>query len=214
MPEVQDLTVRFGAVTALDAVSFALRAGDRVALCGPNGSGKSTLLRALRDSSCAIVPQDAPQVPALTARDYVMLGRTEHLSPWRRPAPADEAAVDRALARTGTRHLAARRLEGLSGGERRLLALALALATEKPVLLLDEPAAHLDCRRRAELFDLLSTLDRTLVAVVHDLAAAARFPRVALMREGRVVADGAPAQVLAPRNVAAAFGLPCEEMTP
>lgn len=211
-------TVRYGRVTALDGVTLRIADGARVAVTGPNGAGKTTLLKALaaaarvsgaRRPAVAVVPQDIPATLALTVREFVMLGRTAHLSPWRAPSRDDTAAVDAALAATDTAALAARRLNAVSGGERQRLALALALATEAPCLLLDEPAAHLDFRRRDDLFDLLARTGKTVVAVVHDLPFdTAFFTRVILLSGGRIVADGAPDAVLTAANVSAAYGTP------
>ena len=166
-------------------------------------------LKALRGDDTAVVPQTIPADLPLRARDFVMLGRTANLSPWRAPSRADEEAVDRALAATDTTTLAGRRMDAVSGGERQRLALALALATEAPCLLLDEPTAHLDFRRRDELFALLARLGRTVVMAIHELPFDTDFfTRVILMSAGRIVADGAPDDVLTEANVSAAYGVP------
>lgn len=193
MLEIRDRTVRYDGVVALDGVSLSVRAGERVAVVGSNGSGKSTLLRELSRERglCVLVPQQIPDGLPLAARDYVMLGRTPRLSPWRRPSAADEAAVRAALVAVDAVHLSCRRLDGVSGGERRRLSLALALASETPVLLLDEPTAQLDFRHRAEFFSLLARLPRTVVAAMHELDDVARnFSRTVVLSSGRIVADG------------------------
>ncbi|MGN0852760.1 MAG: ABC transporter ATP-binding protein [Kiritimatiellia bacterium] len=210
MLEIVRKTVRYGAVTALDDVTFRVAAGERVAIVGPNGAGKSTLLRELAGGGnrAVLVPQQMPDAPGLTAREFVMLGRAAHLSPWRRPSAADEEAVRAALRAVDAAFLAERRLDEVSGGERRRLAVALALASEAPALLLDEPAAQLDFVHRAELQTLLKTLPRTLVMTVHELPfASGCFTRVALMAEGRIVADGEPAAVLTADNLSRAWGV-------
>ena len=209
MRELVEKTVRYGQVVALDGVSVRVAPGERVAVAGPNGAGKTTLLRALRGDDTAVVPQTIPADLPLRARDFVMLGRTANLSPWRAPSRADEEAVDRALAATDTTTLAGRRMDAVSGGERQRLALALALATEAPCLLLDEPTAHLDFRRRDELFALLARLGRTVVMAIHELPFDTDFfTRVILMSAGRIVADGAPDDVLTEANVSVAYGVP------
>ena len=209
MRELVEKTVRYGQVVALDGVSVRIAPGERVAVAGPNGAGKTTLLKALRGDDTAVVPQTIPADLPLRARDFVMLGRTANLSPWRAPSRADEEAVDRALAATDTTTLAGRRMDAVSGGERQRLALALALATEAPCLLLDEPTAHLDFRRRDELFALLARLGRTVVVAIHELPFDTDFfTRVILMSAGRIVADGAPDDVLTEANVSAAYGVP------
>jgi len=209
MPEITNRTVRYGKVVALDDVTFAVQPGDRVAVVGPNGSGKTTLLRALAGPGTAGVPQNVPADLALRCRDFVMLGRTAHLSAWHAPSRADEEAVDRALAAVDAADLAARRMNAISGGERQRLAIALALATEEPVLLLDEPAAHLDFRRRDELTAHLSRLDRTVVMATHELPLDTDFfTRAVLLAHGRIVADGRPEAVLTPDRISAAWGVP------
>ena len=206
MLEISDRTVRYGGVTALDGVSLRIADGERVAVCGPNGAGKSTLLRELCGPDAVFVPQQTPEALALTARAFVMLGRTARLSPWRRPAPADHAAVAEALAAVDAAHLADRRLDAVSGGERRRLAVALALASGATHLRLDEPCAQLDFVQRRSLYALLAGLGRTVVATVHELPFGETcFTRVVLMSHGRIVADGAPAAVLTPANLSAAW---------
>ena len=209
MPEIRNRTVRYGQVVALDDVTFAVQPGDRVAVVGPNGSGKTTLLRALAGPGTAVVPQSVPTDLALRCREFVMLGRTAHLSAWHAPSRADEEAVDRALAAVDATDLAGRRMDAVSGGERQRLALALALATEAPCLLLDEPVAHLDFRRRDELFALLARLGKTILMALHELPFDTDFfTRVILMSAGRIVADGTPDEVLTEANLTAAYGVP------
>lgn len=197
MLELVDRTVRYGDRLALDHVSLRIEDGARVALVGPNGAGKSTLLRELIGcGGVAYVPPDEPTDLALTCRAYVMLGRTPWLSPWRRPSAADETAVDRALAQTGMASFAARRMDAVSSGERRRLALALALATEAPALLLDEPLAHVDEEGRERLLDLLFASGRTIVMALHELSSGVArtsrlgsfFTRIVHLENGRISA--------------------------
>lgn len=195
-----------GSRVALCDVSVSIVVGERVAVIGPNGAGKTTLLRELASAAgagedgvprCVFVPSHDVFPPALTVRDYVMLGRTPRLSAWRRPAPADDAAVDSAIASVGAAALAGRRMDALSSGELRRASIAFALATGAPALLLDEPTAHVDAAGRVAFFDLLRRIGRTIVMTIHEFPLPRGFfTRAVLLRAGRIVADGGPAEVM------------------
>jgi iron complex transport system ATP-binding protein len=231
------VTVMYGDRTIVADVSLALKAGERVALVGPNGAGKSTLLRILTGvlepgrgnvalsgepirtidrkriaRTIAVVPELAQLPFAMTVREVVGLGRLPHDPPLSGPRQVDEDAVDAALERVGVSHLADRDARRLSMGERQLVFIAIALAQAAPILVLDEPTAHLDIRHQVEVMQLLVDLNErdgsTIVAVLHDLALAANFfPRVALMRAGRIVADGPPAETLDAGHIRGVFGV-------
>ena len=231
------VTVAYGDRTIVADVSLALRAGERVALVGPNGAGKSTLLRVLTGvleprsggvalsgepirtidrkriaRMIAVVPELAQLPFAMTVREVVGLGRLPHDPPLSGPRQLDEDAVDAALERVGVGQLADRDARRLSMGERQLVFIAIALAQAAPILVLDEPTAHLDIRHQVEVMQLLVDLNErdgsTIVAVLHDLALAANFfPRVALMRAGRIVADGPPAETLDAGHIRGVFGV-------
>ncbi|HVU52621.1 MAG TPA: ABC transporter ATP-binding protein [Polyangia bacterium] len=221
-------------------VSFALSAGELVALCGPNGVGKSTLLRlliglhapragrvALGGASLgslrrreiarrvALLPQESPPDLPLTARETVALGRLPHLGRSEPERPADVAAVEAALAATDTAALAERPMTELSGGERHRVHLARALAQEAPVLLLDEPVAGLDLVHQLQALELLRATvggaARAAVVALHDLSLAARYcDRILLLAGGALRADAPPAAVLTPETLAGVFGVRAE----
>ena len=226
---------RYGTRVALAGIDLRVRGGEVVALLGPNGSGKSTLLkaasRALRPTAGAVylngrsladrpVAEVARELAALeqevhagfdfTVREVVELGRLPHLRRLQ-PAGADDArAVRRALAATGTAELADRRLSTLSSGERQRAWLAMALAQEPTVLLLDEPTAFLDLGFQIGIMELIAELAAGGLAVLmatHDLGLAAAFAgRLVLMSGGRIVAAGSPAEVLTAERVEQVYG--------
>jgi iron complex transport system ATP-binding protein len=231
------VTVEYRSGPVLRSVDLALAPGERVALLGPNGAGKSTLLRVLAGvlrptagavelagvpmasldrqaiaKRLAVVPQQAALPFAMRVDEVVALGRLPHEDPLRGARPSDRAAVAAAIDRVGLGHLLHRDARELSLGERQLVLLALAVAQDAPVMLLDEPTVHLDLRHQVEAMELLCDLnDRdgtTLIAVLHDLGLAAHFfPRLVVLEKGRVVADGAPAEVLTDARIREVFGV-------
>jgi iron complex transport system ATP-binding protein len=229
--------VRYRDRLALDGVDLAIDAGERVALIGGNGAGKSTLLRVvagtldpsaghveLLDQPLAglsrmaiarrlgVVPQAAALPFATRVEEVVGLGRIPHEDPFRGPRPADRAAIRSAIERVGIGDLVGRDARELSLGERQLVLIAMAIAQDTPILLLDEPTVHLDLRHQVAAMELLVGLNErdgmTVVAVLHDLTMAAHFfPRLVLIERGRVVADGSPTEVLTPARIRSVFGV-------
>jgi iron complex transport system ATP-binding protein len=235
--EAHEVTIAYGDRRVVSAATLSVPGGERVALVGPNGAGKSSLLRAmtgvLRPTSgevrlcgapiatvhratvartIAVVPE-LVQVPfEMPVHEVVALGRLPHEPPFTGLRPADRAAVSGAMERVGIAHLAHRDVRELSMGERQLVFIAVAVAQSAPILVLDEPTAHLDIRHQVDVMELLSDLNRrdgtTIVAVLHDLALAAHFfPRIVVMSEGRIVADGAPADTLGADRIRSVFGV-------
>jgi iron complex transport system ATP-binding protein len=220
----------------LRGVDLALHAGEALALVGPNAAGKSTLLRALaglmpttdgdvrldgraleewsRDAVArrlALVAADEGAPSPLSVADRVALGRYPHRGPFRGLTREDHEAVERALELVKIGHLRSRPLGRLSAGERQLTALARGLAQEPKLLLLDEPAAHLDIGHELGLFRVLDEIRGggvAVLAVVHDLQRAAGWAeRMLLLEDGRVTAEGPPQAVLASAAAAKAFGV-------
>jgi iron complex transport system ATP-binding protein len=159
-----------------------------------------------------VVPQAAALPFAARVEEVVGLGRIPHEDPFRGARPSDHAAIARAIDRVGIGHLVGRDARELSLGERQLVLIAMAVAQDTPILLLDEPTVHLDLRHQVAAMELLVGLNEqegmTVVAVLHDLTMAAHFfPRLVLMDRGRIVADGPPDVVLAPDRIREAFGV-------
>jgi iron complex transport system ATP-binding protein len=234
---VDAATVAYRGRAALRDVSLHVASGERVAIIGPNGAGKSTLLRLIAGlvppltgsvelagervdrldrltvaRRLAVVPQ-LPTLPfATSVEEVVALGRLPHEHPVRGMRPGDRAAVAAAIERVGVGHLLGRDARELSLGERQLVLLAMAVAQDAPVLILDEPTVHLDLRHQVEVMELVGDLNArdgtTVLAVLHDLGLAAHFfPRLVLLDRGRIVADGPPADVLAPDRIRDVFGV-------
>ncbi|MFD3840034.1 ABC transporter ATP-binding protein [Streptomyces sp. NPDC058642] len=163
----------------------------------------------------ALLTQGRPTPSGLTVRDVVEFGRYPYRGRWGRTDPDGRAAVDRALAMTGVTELEGRGVEHLSGGQLQRVWLASCLAQETGVLLLDEPTTYLDLRYQIELLDLIRDLaDQhgiAVGAVLHDLdQAAAVGDRIALLHEGRVIAEGLPEDVLTPRRLTDTYGIRVE----
>lgn len=222
MLELRDLTCGYGREFSLGPISARLPAGSVSVILGPNGCGKSTLLKAL----CGILPasgqvlldgqsllglpprelarrvsyltQNRP-VPELTARRLVLHGRFPHLGYPRRYGPADLDAVEAAMAQMEVTELAERMLPTLSGGQRQRVYLAMALAQDTPVILLDEPTTFLDVGAQARLMAQarqLAALGKTVVMVLHDLSQALRrADQVLVLDGGALAAAGTPEEV-------------------
>jgi iron complex transport system ATP-binding protein len=217
-------------------LNLTLKRGELVGLLGPNGSGKTTLLKVLSGllpprrgrvflegqdvrrlkrreiaRRVAVVPQELDSPFGFTAYEMVMLGRTPHVRPLVGAARRDRQVVGEKMRLTTTWELAGRPFSELSGGEQQRVILAMALAQEPDVLLLDEPVVHLDISHQIEILELIKRLNRdrnlTVLATMHDLnLAALYFDRLVLLDRGRVVARGTPAQVLHEESIRNVFG--------
>ena len=230
------VTASYGPRVVLRECTFRIGSGEVVAVVGPNGAGKSTLLRVLagllRPSagtvaldgqdlstlsrsavarSVAVVPQIFDTLFPFTVREVVALGRTARLGAFGRASADDVAAVDRAIDELELGALASRRIDRLSGGERQRAVLAMALAQETAVLLLDEPTVHLDPGHQLATLELLGELaarrQLAVCAVLHDLNLASAFAsRIVAIADGRIVREGTPLEVIHPDLVKAVFG--------
>lgn len=212
-------------------ISVAVAPGERVGIVGPNGAGKSSLLKCLyrfqkpsrgrvlingRDiwsqpaadvaQTVAAVLQEYPADFAFTVRQVVQMGRIPHKKGFQRNTHADVEIAREALSALGLVHLEKRAFASLSGGEKQRAMVARALVQQPRLLILDEPTNHLDIRYQLEVLSLVSRLDLTLIATIHDLnLAAAYFDRLLLMLNGAIVADGAPQDVLSSENLVEVF---------
>lgn len=231
----RDLFAGYGSLAVLSGVSLELHEGELLAIVGPNGAGKSTLLRLLAGTmkpwsgavelggraldsyerrelarNVATVAQENSVAFGFTVLEVVLMGRAPHLGPFHLESARDlEIACD-ALNRFALLNLAGRRIQELSGGERKRVFLARALAQEPAIALLDEPTAFLDLRHIAEIFTRLRELSLSrrmaVVATLHDLNVAAVWAdRVMLLKDGRTVAAGAPEEVLTTDNLRAVY---------
>lgn len=241
---IEHLAVHYRERVALEDVSLEVPAGTITALIGPNGSGKTSLLRAAsgvlpihagtislsgknltalkppaRARLVAVVPQARALPEAFTARELVSAGRTPWMNWLGQASDRDQAAIQTAMQRTDTLELAERRVGELSGGEQQRLLLARALAQNAPLLMLDEPSAHLDLRYQVELLDLIRGLVHELnlgvLVALHDLNLVARIAdRVVLLVQGRLKASGSVEAVLKPELLTDAYGIPLTRHKP
>ena len=226
MLKIRSLTVGYGEIEILHEVTLDVIAGEVVSLIGPNGAGKTIMMRAIsgviplisgsvsvndqdlsvtpvaeRARLLAVVPQARKLTPEYTVQQAVMMVRTPYLGWLGNPSHTDIEKVGWAIDRTGISKLAHRRVDELSGGEQQLVLVARALAQDAPVILLDEPTAHLDLRHQSTILDLVQGLAResnlAVLMSLHDLNIVSIFSdRIALLDHGYILAEGHPNEVL------------------
>ncbi|MFE3252430.1 ABC transporter ATP-binding protein [Streptomyces sp. NPDC059209] len=232
-----ELTLAYDDRTVVHALELAVPDGRVTVIVGPNACGKSTTLRALGRllkpksgsvlldgaelagiptrriaQSIGLLPQSPSAPEAITVADLVARGRQPHQRWWQQWSEEDERAVTDAMARTDVTELAERPVDELSGGQRQRVWIAMALAQETDLLLLDEPTTFLDIAHQVEVLDLVRRLNheqgRTVVIVLHDLNQAARYAdHLVAMKEGRIVAEGEPGEIVTAELVREVFGL-------
>jgi iron complex transport system ATP-binding protein len=239
MLKIQNLSASYHGHQVLHDVSLEVKSGEVLALIGPNGAGKSTIIRAAsgvihstgsvrangddfhsldplrRARYIAVVPQAVSLPPAFTVWETVLMGRTPYLGFLGSASTHDEELVRQALSRVNALSLSDRRVSELSGGEAQRILLARALCQSTPILLLDEPTAHLDLQYQVSLLELIRDLARkenlAVLIALHDLNLAARYAdRVALLVGGRLDAIGIPRDVLTPETISNAYCLPVQ----
>lgn len=235
--EVREVELSYDRRVVVDDLTLSVPDGRITAIVGPNACGKSTLLRAMarilrprrgtvlldgrnihdfptREVArrLGLLPQSPVAPDGIRAIDLVARGRTPYQSLFRHWSDRDETAVRDAMSATGVAHLADRMVDELSGGQRRRVWIAMILAQQTDLLLLDEPTTFLDIAHQIEVLDMVSGLNRdrkrTIVIVLHDLNLACRYAHhLVAMREGQVVSAGTPDEVITAEMVAAVFGI-------
>lgn len=239
----RNLSVGYGDTTIVKSVDLDVNAGEITALVGPNGCGKSTLLKAFarilkpqsgeitlqgqpitnyatRDvaTRLAILPQGPIAPEGLTVRELVGQGRFPHQTLFCQWSPGDRSAVDRAMALTDLHDFAERPVHSLSGGQRQRCWLAMVLAQDTQILLLDEPTTFLDLKVQVDLMALLSRIvaedGRTMVLVLHELNLAAAFAdQIIMMRDGVIIKRGTAQEVIQPEELQSVFDLRADVIT-
>lgn len=236
--EVSSLGVRIGDTTIVNGINLNFREGEVTALLGHNGSGKSTLLKVLARQlapaqgnvrllgdarhrgnarefarTVGYLPQHPPGTDGLTVRELVALGRYPWRGPLGRYTDEDESIIDQAIADTGLNAFRHRSVDTLSGGERQRAWIAMLLAQQTRCLLLDEPISALDVKHQVETLRLVHRLaeerDLTVIVVLHDVDLAARFcDRLVALRNGTLIADGAPSDIMNSDILELIYGVP------
>jgi len=233
------LTLGYGDFRVADGLNVAIPDGKFTAIIGPNGCGKSTLLRTLSrlmkplggqvrlDGQAiqhfatkevarriGLLAQNASAPGDITVAELVARGRYPHQPLFTRWRDEDERAVQKAMAATGVTALADQSVDTLSGGQRQRAWIAMVLAQETSILLLDEPTTWLDISHQIDLLELLCALNReqgyTLAAVLHDLNQACRYANhLIALRDGKIIAEGAPSEIVDAALIEAIYGLRC-----
>ncbi|MGW1598949.1 ABC transporter ATP-binding protein [Streptomyces sp. NPDC002343] len=236
----ENVTLAYDQRVIAEQLSVEIPDRSFTVIVGPNACGKSTLLRALSRMlkpsrgrvlldgqaiqsmpakkvarTLGLLPQSAVAPDGITVADLVGRGRYPHQGLLRQWSAEDERVVRESMRQTGVAELAERYVDELSGGQRQRVWIAMALAQQTPLLLLDEPTTYLDIQHQIDVLDLCAELHeeqgRTLVAVLHDLNHAARYAtHLIALRDGKVIAEGAPGDIVTAELVEAVFGLRCQ----
>lgn len=234
---LEETALEYNGRSVIERLSWQAEAGKITSIVGPNGCGKSTLLKAIAGQlkpkrgavlvdgkpvggyaprqlarQLAMLRQSQERLPEMTVRMLVGYGRFPHKPMWGQMRREDEEVVDWALAQTGTQSLAGRRLSALSGGELQRVRIAMALAQQPRVLLLDEPTTYLDVSHQWEMLELIADINRrhgvTILMVLHDINHAAAYSdEIMVMRKGELYASGKPEETITERTLGDVFGV-------
>ncbi|WP_070969129.1 ABC transporter ATP-binding protein [Vibrio sonorensis] len=235
----EDLHLGYQSYTVSQGISVSIPKGKFTVIIGPNGCGKSTLLKSLCRlitpkqgqvlldgksihnmptkqvaKAIGLLPQTATAPEGIRVFDLVSRGRFPHQGVFKQWSEEDQRATVEALSSTGTLEFADRGVDQLSGGQRQRVWIAMALAQETPILMLDEPTTYLDITHQFDLLDLFRSINleqnRTLVAVLHDLNQACRYAdHIIAMKQGKVVAEGSPKSLITESLIKEVFEVDC-----
>lgn len=242
MITTKNLSVSYGKTTIIQNLSLSIPAGKITALIGPNGCGKSTLLKTLsrikkplsgeiildgKPLSCfedkalarelSLLSQILTTPEGVTVRRLVEYGRSPYVSHWGRLSPKDKEIVEHSMREAGVIDLAEVKVDSLSGGQRQRAWIAMVLAQDTPIVLLDEPTTYLDLSHQVDLMTIMQKLNRngkTVVVVLHDLNQASRYcDNLVVLKEGQLIEHGKPQSVLTEALLADVFSLDAKVIT-
>lgn len=233
--EISDLSYTYGDTPGIENISLYVNKGEFVGLIGPNGSGKSTILKNIyrslsptkgniildgkdllkmsrRESALkmAVVCQENDIPFDFTVEEITAMGRSPHKHLFENDNDYDKKIVHDALEQLGISNMSKRSYTSLSGGEKKRVIIARAIAQESDFLVLDEPTNHLDIGYQMQIFDFIDKLDVTVIAAVHDLNIASLYcDRLYVVKNGKIVLNGTPQEVLTPENIKSIYGVEC-----
>ncbi len=233
MLKVENLAFSYGKKNIIDNLSFNVNKGEFVGIIGPNGSGKSTVLknvyRAMKPDNgtitlegedllkmsykksaikMAVVGQENDLNFDFLVEEIVAMGRNPHKKLFELDSDKDKEIINNALASLGIEDMAKRNYLNLSGGEKQRVIIARAIAQESKFLILDEPTNHLDISYQMQIFELIKSLNVTVLSAIHDLNLAALFcDRLLVLKDGKIVLEGTPEEVLTPENIYNIYGV-------